>query len=149
MSFGRSFFLTMAMAVAVAVVSHHASAGAGTFTLGRTTIQETNGIWRVNFTMTLPKPPPTARPTIKFSFTRQTVLDESGAATPVKRPVIVVHEDQIAFGDGSGTIWKQARADISIVRDEGFVPGEYKLVVKGPYGEIGQPVMVTLMNPSK
>ena len=149
MGFWRSFFLTVAMALAVAVVSQHASAGAGTFTLGRTTIQETNGIWRVNFTMTLPKPPPTARPTIKFSFTRQTVFDESGAATPVKRPVVVVHEDQIAFGDGSGTIWKQAKADISIVRQEGFLPGEYKLVVKGPYGEVGQPVMVTLTSSSK
>ena len=155
MSFSRSFFLPAAMVGLLAVtVAEYADAGGGTFTVGRTSIQETNGLWRLFFSITLPKPPPTARPAIRFAFTPQTVF-ECGApgsapvATPVKHPKVVMHAVDVAFGDPSGTIWKQAKGDTSLARDEGLVPGEYKLVAKGPYGDIGDPVTVTLNSECK
>jgi hypothetical protein len=128
------------------VAARDARAGTGSFTLGRTTIRETNSAWRVMISITLPKPPRTARPTFKFSFLQQTVFEGSGGtARPVKHPMRVVHEAEINFSDGS-TIWKEAKADLSITRQEGFQPGEYKLTVKGPYGDVGQPVVVTLVS---
>jgi hypothetical protein len=152
----RSVWMPAAVAgLAAIAASRYADAGAGTFTLGRTTIQEANSSWRLMVSISLPTPPPTARPTFKFSFTPQTTFEGVGSdggapvAKPVKHPMAIVQTMQIDFGDGSGSIWKQAKADMSITRQDGFQPGEYKLVVRGPGGNVGQPVVVTLLGDSR
>jgi hypothetical protein len=154
MGFSRSFWIpALAFGLSGAAIAGYAHAGVGTFTLGRSTISETNSAWRLMVSISLPKPPPSARPTFKFAFTPQTVFEsgDGGApvARPVKHPMVNVQSMQIEFGDGSGTVWKQAKADLSITRQDGFVPGEYKLVVRGPGGEVGDPVTVTLTSDNR
>jgi hypothetical protein len=152
----RSFWVPAAMVGLGAVaVAEYANADASSFTLGRSTVQETNSAWRLMVSISLTKPPPTARPTFKFAFTPQTVFEGSGAdggapvAKPVKHPMVIVQTMQIEFGNGSGTVWKQSKADLSITRQDGFVPGQYRLVVSGPSGAVGEPAFVTLTSDTR
>jgi len=153
MNLARAFWMPAAMVGLTAIaVAQYADAGAGTVKLGRTAMQESNNAWRLRASITLPKAPSTARPPFKFSFTPVTVFErtvvEGNRTEETRRPVhngkAIVETTAVDFSDGSGKIWPQASVDLSLPRQSGYVAGEYKLVVRGPSGDVGEPIVITL-----
>ena len=139
-------------AVAIFAAAQEADAGGGAVRLARTTLQESSGVWHLAFTIDLPAPPSIAYPTFRFSFTPTVVYERSLVdgdkivvnKQPVSNAVPKVETSEVGFADLSGKIWKTTKFTIDLNRPNGYQAGEYKLVVTGPNGSIGQPINLTL-----
>lgn len=140
------------VAVAAVVAVQEADAGGASVKLTRTTVREQSNAWRMMMTLGLPTTPPHAHTTFRFVFTPTAVYERSlvdGDKIVVnKQPLVnqtpLIETMEVDFADASGKIWKTTKFDFSLTRERGYLAGEYKLQVKGPGGDVGSSVGVTL-----
>jgi len=126
----------------------------GTFKLRTPTVQEVSGGWHIYCELALPKAPPIAHPTIRFSFTKTMVYERDlvdNSPNPVVNRQALQNQNpsvealEVDFADAKGDIYPRTRFDFSLTRTRGYEAGEYKLQVRTSDGvDIGTPVTIIL-----
>jgi hypothetical protein len=119
--------------------------------LTRRAIDENDGAWRLLATIHLGAPPPSAKLPVRFSFAQHVDFErtEGDAGTqerrrPLRPPRVLVEAKDVDFGDTTGGVGRDGRADLALRREKQFRAGEYRLEVLGPDGRIGTPVELVL-----
>jgi hypothetical protein len=131
-----------------------AFAGAGTFQLRTSEVQEVSGGWHIFCQLALPRAPSLAHTPMKFLFTKTVVYERAlvdNSSTPVlnRTPLInqtpSVESLDVDFSDPTGKIFNRTRFDFSLTRTRGYEAGEYKVQVRTSDGvDIGSPATLIL-----
>ena len=156
----RRLLVGIGLALGMLLVTSVAAAR-GTVRLRSTSIDESNGTWKLKFTIDYGGRPPSAYIPMIFSF-KPTMLYERSLTdqspkTPVERRVPLQNQPAInlpmdvSFGDtSSGKIWRKTKFTIRLTRARDFQAGEYKLKVKLTRGgTVGRPVTIRLRGKNK
>jgi hypothetical protein len=131
-----------------------AQAGAGSFQLRNSEVQEVSGGWHLFCQIALPRAPTIAHSPMKFLFTKTVVYERAltdNSPNPVLNPTPLVNQTpsveslDVDFSDPSGKIFNRTRFDFSLTRTRGYEAGEYKVQVRTADGvDIGSPARLVL-----
>jgi MYXO-CTERM domain-containing protein len=133
----RAFFTAIALAFVLIVPSH--AFAVGTVTLATKEPQESDGKWKLNFTINYGGKPHIAYIPMIFSFTPTMIYERSLTDQSPEKPVItrLPLQNQVAmnesmdvgFSNAKGEIFNITKFDFVIKRAKGFEAGEYDLKI--------------------
>jgi len=133
----RAFFTALAMAFVLIVPSH--AYAVGTVTLATKEPQESDGKWKLNFTINYGGKPHIAYIPMIFSFTPTMIYERSLTDQSPEKPVITrlplqnqvsMNESMdVGFSNAKGEIFNVTKFDFVIKRAKGFEAGEYDLKI--------------------
>jgi hypothetical protein len=155
----RRSFLALVISFVAVLVSLGAARvanAAGSVQVKSTTIEESDGRWKLNMTVDYGSKPHLAHVPMLFEFTQtvhyeRTLTDES-PKTPILNRIPMRNQQPInesmdvGFSDGSGEIFQKTKFNFLIRRDRGFEAGEYTLKIKRSTDMVpmGQPIRLVL-----
>ncbi len=160
--FGARWKHVVAFVFAVAAMVWAAPAmAAGSVKLVKSTVEESDGAWKLKFTIDYGKKPHLAHIPMVFTF-KQTALYERSLTddspdTPVLRTVPVRNAEpnnvsvDVGFADAKGEMFKVTKFSIKLRRDADFEAGEYELSVKESASgrKIGRKIRIKLNGKNK
>lgn len=135
--FFRAFFTALALAFVLIVPSH--AFAAGSVTLATTQPQESDGKWKLNFTIKYGGKPHIAYIPMIFTFTPTMLYERSLTDQSPEKPVITrlplqnqvpMNESMdVGFSNSDGKIYDTTKFDFVLKRSKGFEAGEYDLKI--------------------
>lgn len=133
----RAFFTALALAFVLIVPSH--AFAAGTVSLATKEPQESDGKWKLVFTIDYGAKPHIAYIPMIFSFTPTMLYERSLTDQSPEKPVITrlplqnqvsMNESMdVGFSNAKGEVFKVTKFDFVIKRAKGFEAGEYDLKI--------------------
>lgn len=122
--------------------------------------EESDGVWKVKFTIDYGRKPDLPHVPMTFSFKQvmiyKRVLTDEGGDTPQMRKERVDNATPInvpmdvGFSDASGKMYKVTKFKIKLRRQNDFEAGEYELKVKTSSGKpVGRPLRIVLNGKNK
>lgn len=133
----RAFFAAIALAFVLFVPSH--AFAVGTVTLATKEPEESDGKWKLNFTINYGSTPHIAYIPMIFSFTPTMIYERSLTDQSPEKPVITrlplqnqvsMNESMdVGFSNAEGKVFTTTKFDFVIKRAKGFEAGEYDLKI--------------------
>jgi hypothetical protein len=133
---------------------------AGSVKMTNTTVEESDGSWKLKFTIDYGKMPHLAHVSMTFSFKQTAIYERSltddSPDTPVERTVVVHNAEplnvpsDVDFSDVQGKLFQVTKYGIKLTRDADFEAGEYELTVKEANGrKVGGTLRIKLKGKNK
>ncbi len=133
----RALLAALALAFVLFAPSH--AYAVGTVTLATKEPEESNGRWKLNFTINYGTKPHIAYIPMIFSFTPTALYERSLTDQSPEKPVIIrlalqnqpsMNESMdVGFSNSAGEVYNVTKFDFVIRRDKGFESGEYDLKI--------------------
>jgi MYXO-CTERM domain-containing protein len=150
-------FLCVAASALMVLFASRGAHAAGTLTVVNSSPQETDGRWKLQFSMNMGQLADTAHVPMIFRFTPTVLyersLEDKTGDKPVlnRRPLVnqsaVTESMDVGFSDSRGKIFPTTKFDFMLRRDRGYEAGEYELVVirSSDGAQIGQKQRIKLL----
>jgi len=148
----------VAVVLAILVAAMPSRAFAGSVSLEKSTIEETETGWKLKMTIDLGSVPDINFVPMDFIFTPKVYYERTCDDThdkpylnkkPITKAEIISIPQTVGFSNGSGQTFKNTSYSFTIKRDDRFEAGEYQLEVQKDGKAIGSKMSLTLNGNNK